>query len=349
MRKKHIHDLIAIPKNNQLPARRVKGAVMMRLYFQTLSGLIAALLSTAGLAQNYPVKVVRLLVPFSAGSGSDTIGRIYAGGLSEVFGQQVILENRAGAAGNIGAEIAMRAPADGYTLFLVNMAHAVNVTMYRKLAYDPMRDFAPVSLLATGPAILVVHPSLPVKSVTELVKLAKARPGAINHSSAGNGTFTFLAAEMFKRQAGIDMLHVPYRAGGEALTAVISGETSVYFSPVAVALPQVKQGRLRPLAVTSNKRITLMPELPTVAESGYPKFESGNWYGIVVPAKTPRDIIDRVRSASVTVLNNPAISKRLNDLGFVLIGNTPEEFGAYFRSEIDAWGKIVRDLNLRAE
>ncbi|HTD92072.1 MAG TPA: tripartite tricarboxylate transporter substrate-binding protein, partial [Burkholderiales bacterium] len=189
----------------------------------------------------------------------------------------------------------------------------------------------------------------PVKSVTELVKLAKARPGAINHASAGSGTFTFLAAEMFKKQAGIDMLHVPYRAGGEALTAVISGETSVYFSPAAGALPQVKQGRLRPLAVTSAKRISLMPDLPTVAESGYPKFESGNWYGIVVPAKTPRDIIDRVRNVSVIVLNNPAISKRLSDLGFVLIGNTPDAFGAYFKSEIDTWGKIVRDLNLKAE
>ena len=341
---------------------------MTRLCLQSLLSLIFALLAGASIAQAastgsgqatstssgqaYPVKILRLLVPFSAGSGSDTIGRIYAGGLTEVFGQQVILENRAGAAGNIGAEVAARAPADGYTLFLVNMAHAVNVTMYRKLAYDPIRDFAPVSMLATGPAILVVHPSLPVKSVKELVALAKARPGAINHASAGSGTFTFLAAEMFKRQAGIDMLHVPYRAGGEALTAVISGETSVYFSPAAGAIPQVRQGRLRPLAVTSSKRIILMPELPTVAESGIvtlAKFESGNWYGIVVPAKTPRDIIDRVRSASVTVLNNPTISKRLNDLGFVLIGNTPEEFGAYFRSEIDAWGKIVRDLNLKAE
>ncbi len=322
---------------------------MTRRIFHALSIATLAMLAGASGAQNYPAKVVRLLIPFSAGSGSDTIGRIYAGGLAEAFGQQVIVENRAGAAGNIGAEVAARAPADGYTLFLVNMAHAVNVTMYRKLAYDPLRDFAPVSMLATGPAILVVHPSLPVKSVKELVALAKARPGAINHSSAGVGTFTFLAAEMFKRQAGVDMLHVPYRAGGEALTAVISGETSVYFSPAAGALPQVRQGRLRPLAVTSAKRIALMPALPTVAESGYPTFESGNWYGIVVPAKTPRDIIDRVRGASVTVLNNPAISKRLNDLGFVLIGNTPEEFGAYFRSQIDAWGKIVRDLNLKAE
>ena len=322
---------------------------MKRFPLPILPGLAMALFASTIMAQTYPAKVVRLLVPFSAGSGSDTIGRIYAGGLSEVFGQQVILENRAGAAGNIGAEIAARAPADGYTLLLVNIAHAVNVSMYRKLAYDPMRDFSPVSMLATGPAILVTHPSLPVKSVKELVALAKARPGAINHSSAGVGTFTFLATEMFKRQAAVDMLHVPYRAGGEALTAVIAGETSVYFSPAAGALPQVRQGRLRPLAVTSTQRIALMPELPTVAESGYPNFESGNWYGIVAPAKTPREIIERAHKASLASLNNPVIGKRLNDLGFVLIGNTPEEFGVYFKSEIEAWGKIVRDLKLTAE
>ena len=315
-------------------------------------GTTLLLTAASAAGQNYPQKVVRVLVPFSACSGSDIIGRIYAGGLPEILGQQVILENRAGAAGNIGAEIAARAPADGYTLLMVNMAHAVNVTMYRKLAYDPIRDFTPVSMLATGPAILVTHPSLPVKSVRELVALAKTRPGAIHHSSAGVGTFTFLSAEMFKRQAGVDMLHVPYRAGGEALTAVIAGETSVYFSPVAGAIPQVRQQRLRPLAVTSQKRIALLPELPTVAESGIAnlaKFESGNWYGVVAPAKTPREIIDRVHKASVASLNNPAISKRLNDLGFVLISNTPEEFGAYFRAEIETWGKIVRDLKLSAD
>lgn len=325
---------------------------MPRRLLALFPATLAALCASHACAQTYPGKVVRLLIPFSSGSGSDTIGRIYATGIAEPFGQQVIVDNRPGAAGNIGAEAAARAPADGYTLFLVNMAHAVNVTMYRKLAYDPLRDFAPVSLLATGPAILVTHPSLPVKSLKELVTLAKARPGSINHSSAGVGTFTFLTAELFKRHAAVDMLHVPYRAGGEALTAVISGETSVYFSPAAGAIPQVKQGRLRPLAVTSLKRIALLPELPTVAESGFAalkNFQAGNWYGIVVPAKTPREIVERVRSASITTLNNPAINKRLQDLGFVLIGNTPDEFGAYFKSEIEAWGKIVRDLKLSAD
>lgn len=301
------------------------------------------------IAQNYPSKPVRLLVPFSAGSGSDTIARIYASGLGEALGQQLIVENRAGAAGNIGAEVVARAPADGYTLLFVNIAHAVNVSMYRKLGYDALRDFAPVSLLATGPAMLVTHPSLPVKTVKELVALARARPGAINHASAGVGTFTFLAAELFKRRAAIDMLHVPYRSGGEALTAVLSGETPVYFAPVAGALPQVGQRRLRALAVTSSKRLSLAPEVPTVADSGYPQFEFGNWYGIVLPAKTPRDIVDRVHGASVAALGNPAIGKRLQDAGFVTIGNTPEAFGAYFRTEVEAWRTIVRELKLSAE
>ena len=298
--------------------------------------------------QAYPAKVVRLLIPFSAGSGSDTIGRIYAGGLSDAFGQQVIVENRAGAAGNIGAEVAARAAPDGYTLLFVNIAHAVNVSMYRTLAYDPLRDFAPVSMIATGPAMLVAHPSLPAKSVKELVALAKARPGAIQQASAGVGTFTFLAAELFKRRAGIDMLHVPYRSGGEALTAVLSGETSVYFAPVAGALPQVKQGRLRPLAVTSAKRMPLVPDVPTVADGGYPNFEFGNWYGIVVPVKTPREVIERVSSASNTALKHAGLNKRLQESGFVVIGNSPETFGAYFRAEIEAWGKVVRELKLAA-
>lgn len=302
-----------------------------------------------GWAQSYPLRSVRLLVPFSAGSGSDTIGRIMAGGLSEVFGQQVIVDNRAGAAGNIGAEIAVKAPPDGYTLLLVNIGHAVNANLYRNLPYNLQRDFASVTLFASSPAILVVHPSLPVKSIGELVKLAKARPGAINYASGGTGTFTFLAAESFKAQAGVDMLHVPYRAGGEALTAIISGETSVYFAPLAPALPHVRQGRLRPLAVTSARRVPLMPELPTVAESGFPGYEAGNWYGLLVPVKTPPETIGVIRMAVVAVLNNPNVSRRLDDLGYISIGNQPEEFAAHIKSEIEKLGKIVRKLRLTTD
>ncbi len=299
-------------------------------------------------AQSYPAKTVRLLVPFSPGSGSDTIGRIIAAGLPDVFGQQVIGDNRGGAAGNIGAEIAARAAPDGYTLFEANMGHAVNVSLYRNLPYDLMRDFAPVTQFASSPAVVVVHPSLPVKTIAELVKLAKARPGAINYSSGGAGTPTFIAAELFKGQAGVDLLHVPYRAGGEALTAVIAGETSVYFAPLAPALPQIRQGRLRPLAVTSAKRLALLPGHPTVAETGYPGYESGNWYGIMVPARTPQETIATIRSAAISVLNNPVVSKRLNDLGYVPVGDRPEEFAAHIKSEIDKLGKILRQLGVTA-
>jgi len=300
-------------------------------------------------AQRYPAKVVRLLVPFSPGSGSDTLGRIIAGGLTDVFGQQVIVDNRAGAAGNIGAEIAAKAPPDGYTLLLANLGHAANVSLYRNLPYDVVRDFAPVTQLASAPAIVVAHPSLPVRSLDELVKLAKARPGAINYASGGVGTPTFVAAELFKAQAGVNLLHVPYRAGGEALTAVLSGEVSIYFSPLATALPHVRQGRLRPLAVTAAKRVPVLPEYPTVAELGYPGYQSGNWYGLLVPAKTPKEIIAAIRAAAVAALNNETISRRLADLGYVAIGDQPEEFAAHIKVEIESLGRILRESRITAE
>ena len=302
-----------------------------------------------GWAQSYPAKPVRLLLPSSPGSGSDTIGRIIATGLSQVFNQRVIVENRPGGGSNIGAAMAAQAPADGYTVFQANMAHAVNATLYRKLAYDLLRDFAPVTQLATGPQVIVVHPSLPVKSVPDLVKLAKSRPGALNYASAGTGTPTFLSAELFKGRAGVDMLHVPYKGGGEALNAVVSGETSVYFAPVATGLPQIRQGRLRALAVTSTTRLTLLPEYPTVAETGFPGFEAGNWYGLVVPARTPKDLIATIHSAAIATLKKPDIAKRLSDLGYVAIGSRPEEFGAFMKSEIDKLGAILRKLGVTAD
>ena len=304
--------------------------------------------TSAAWAQNYPAKTVRMIVPFSAGSGSDTIGRLIAGALTEGLGQQVIVDNRAGAAGNIGAEIAAKAPADGYTLLFANIGHAANVTLYRNMGYDIQRDFAPVTQVASAPAIVVVHPSLPVKSIAELVKLAQSKPGAINYATGGAGTATFIAAELFTGPAGIQLLHVPYRAGGEALTSVLSGETSVYFAPLATALPHLRQNRLRALAVTSSKRVALLPQLPTVAEAGYPGYQSGNWYGILVPVKTPREVITTVRTATVNALTAPGLNKRLVDLGYITIGDTPEEFAAHIKSEIGKLSKVLRDLNVTA-
>lgn len=320
--------------------------MLFKLWAGTLALATPFLLYVAdGSAQGYPVKPVRFMVSFSAGSGSDTIGRIVASGLSQAFGQQVVVDNRAGAAGNIGAEVAAKAPPDGYLLFLVNMGHAANVTIYPKLPYDLMRDFAPVTQLATSPSIVVVHPSLPVKTIAELTRLAKARPGAINYGSGGIGTPTFVAGELFKSRAGVNLLHVPYKSGGEAIIGVITGEVSVYFAPLATALPQVREGRLRPLAVTSTKRLPLLPEYPTVAELGYPGYQAGNWYGLMVPAKTPQEIVAAVRAAALAALANPTVSKRMADLGYVIIGDQPEEFAAHLRSEIASLATMLKGLN----
>jgi len=300
-------------------------------------------------AQNYPVKVVRYLIPTPAGSGADTIGRIVAAGLAQSFGQQVIVENRGGAANNIGAEIAAKSPADGYTILQATLTHAVNATLYRNLGYDLVRDFAPVTMLATSPYVLVVHPSLPVKSTAELVRLARARPGAINYASAGTGSATFLAGELFKEAAGIDMTHVPYKGGGEALTSVMSGETSVYFAPVAIALPLAQAGRFRALAVTTPKRLPAMPEYPTVAESGYARYAAGNWFCLLVPVKTPKETIAIIRNAALSVLNNPESSRKLRDLGYVTGGSQPEELAAFLKSEIETLGSIIRRTGAKPE
>ena len=317
----------------------------MRYRFAVACAIAFALCSPAS-AQQYPSKPVRFIVPFSAGSGSDTIARIFSTPLGEVLGQQVIVDNRAGAAGNIGAEAASKAPPDGYTIMLVILGHAANVTLYKNLPYDLVRDFAPVTQLASTPSILVVHPSLPVKSIAELVSLARSKPGAINYSSGGVGTPTFIAGELFKLHTKTDMLHVPYRAGGEALTAVVSGETSVYLAPIAPALPHVKSGRLRALAVTSTTRLPILKELPTVAESGYKGFQTGNWYGLMVPARTSPEIVAALNKAALTVLRNPTVGKRLVDSGYVVIGDTPQQFAAHIKSEISNLARILKDVRV---
>jgi tripartite-type tricarboxylate transporter receptor subunit TctC len=310
---------------------------------------LPALSAPMATAQSYPAKTVRYLVPMSAGSGADTIGRIVAAGLSQVFGQQVIIDNRTGAAGNLGAELAAKAPADGYTLFQASSTHATNVSLYRNLPYDLVRDFAPVTQLASSPSALVVHPSLPVKTVAELVKLTKARPGEMNYASTGAGSATFLAAELFKGMAGVNIVHVPYRGGGEAVTAIMAGEVSVYFAPLAPMLPHIRQGRVRALAVTTLKRLDPLPQLPTIAESGYAGYQAGNWYGIMVPAKTPREMVTAIRNAAVTAMNEPATNKRLLDLGYLIAGDQPDEFAAFIKSEIATLGKIIRQTGVKVD
>jgi tripartite-type tricarboxylate transporter receptor subunit TctC len=312
----------------------------------TACALIALLGSTAPGAQPYPSRQVRLVVSFSPGSGSDTIGRILARGLTAVLGQQVVVENRAGASGSIGAEMAAKAPPDGHSILLVNMAHAATTLLYKNREYDLLRDFAPVTQVASSPSVVVVHPRVQANSLAELVKLAKARPGDVAYCSGGVGTPTFLAGELFKHHAGVNLLHVPYRSGGEAITAVLTGEVSVYFAPMATALPNLRRGKLRALAVTSSKRVPVLRELPTVAELGYPGYQAGNWYGLAVPANTQAEIIAAIRGATLNALEMPKTRQALTDLGYVLIGDEPEDFGAHIKSEIDKLTRILRDMHM---
>ncbi len=305
--------------------------------------------SADGWAQSYPVKPIRYVVSGSAGSGTDTLARIVTDRMSQLVNQQVIVENRAGGGSNIAAEYAAKAPPDGYTLYQSTITMAVNVTLYPALPYDFVRDFAPVSRLATAPNVIVVHPSLPAKSVSELIKLAKAKPGAIDYSSGGAGTNSFLAAELFKGQAGANMVHIAYKGGGPALLAAITGEVSIHFAPASTALPAMQQKLVRALGVTSVKRLALIPQVPTVTESGLPGYETGNWYGIVVPVKTPREIVNTIHNTTVRVVSTPEVVKRLSDLGYVTIGDKPEEFAAFIKVEVERLGKLVKQFNLKPE
>jgi tripartite-type tricarboxylate transporter receptor subunit TctC len=305
---------------------------------------LAALLSTGAWAQKYPDRVIRYVVSDQPGSNIDTLARIVAEKLSETFGQQVIVDNRAGAGGNIGAEIGARATPDGYTIVQLASTHAVNVSLYKNLSYNLLRDFAPVTQLASGPSVVVVPANSPIKSIADLTKAARDKPGSLQYASAGTGTCTFLAAELYKKQAGVDMMHIPYKGGAPAMTSVIAGETAVYFAPLAPALPQIRNGRLRALAVTSPKPLALVPETGTMADAGVPKYEFSCWYGMLVPAGTPAPIIATLHSAVVGALNDPVVRKRLSDLGFLPVGDKPEEFGAYIRSEVQSARELVRNI-----
>jgi tripartite-type tricarboxylate transporter receptor subunit TctC len=324
--------------------------VVMKLYRPLFAVALCAFSLGAHVgAQQFPSKPIRWIVPSSPGGGADAVTRVVADGVSHVLPQRVIVENRAGASGNIGAEIVAKSPPDGYTWIMMNNAQAANVSLYRNLSYDLLHDFVPVMQIDSAPHIVVVHPTLPVKSLAELVRLAKARPGQLDYASAGLGTVTFLAAELFKSQAGIDLRHVPYRGGGESLGSIISGETIVYFSPLPVALPHVRSGRLRALAVTSKKRVDVVPQVPTVAESGYPAYEFNLWNGLLVPAKTLKETVVAIRHAVVTALRTPEVSKRLAEMSSNVVASEPGEFASFLKSEVDSIAKIVAKLKLAPE
>ncbi len=293
-------------------------------------------------AQAYPVKQVRLVVAFPAGGGIDTITRLLAPKLAEALGQQMIVDNRVGASGNIGTDHVAKSPPDGYTVLMAYSSHASNAALFAKLPYDTVKDFQPVSQIGVVPHVILVNPSMPVKTISELVRLAKARPGDITYSSPGNGTPLHLATELLKVTAGLDMRHVPYKGASPAMVSTMSGETQLTITTTVVASPLAKAGRLRAIAIASEKRVSTFPALPTVAESGIKGTESNSWYGMLVPAATPRPIVDRLHAALLKALAAPDIREKFADQSVEISGNRPEQFDKIIRDDIAVWTKVVK-------
>lgn len=316
----------------------------------TLRGLIVLTIALAGIAPvhaQYPTRTIRFIVPFAAGSGSDTVARFVQPQFSAALGQQVVIDNRAGAAGNLGAEVAAKAPPDGYTLLMANISHSISMTLYSKLGFDIVRDFAPVSSLASGSFCLAVHPSVPAKSVKELIVFAKKRPGEINVATAGAAIR--LAAKMLDSMAGIKTTEVNYKSTPQAVTAVISGEASIGFPATSATLPHARAGKLRVLAVTTPKRSSMAPDIPTLAEAGVPGYDVTTWYGLVVPAGTSKEIIARLHAATVSALAHPAVKERFAPTDLEPYASTPEQLGAYIRSEVAKWAKVIKESGVRAD
>lgn len=320
-----------------------------RLLFTLISALLPAL-AAAQAPAGYPAKPVRLIVGFVPGGGNDVIARLVAQKLSVAFGRQFVVDNRPGAGGVIGAELAAKAPPDGYTLFLAGVAtHAVNPNLQKSLPYDPVRDFEAVCLMATAPALLAVHPSLPARSVKEFVALARARPGQLDYASSGHGSAAQLAAELFKSMTKTQIQHVPYKGIGLGMNDLLSGQVQVIFNAAAALLPHTRSGRLRALGIGSSKRVSALPEIPTIHESGVPGYDAGSWYGIVAPAATPRGIVDSLNRETVAAMRSPEISAKLATEAVLVIASTPAEFGAHIREEHARIGKVVREARITLE
>ncbi len=324
----------------------------MRPMLKAMCAAVAllALGRAAGLfAQGYPERPVRLIIPLAAGGSADIVGRLLAQKLGEKFGQQFVVDNRPGAAGIIGAEIAARAPRDGYTLLLAGSSFAIAPSLHRELPYDPLKDFAAITMPATAPGLLVVHPALPVRTVRDLIGLARAKPGQLNFGSPGNGTSPHFAGALFNMMAGIEMVHVPYKGAAMVMTDLIAGQIQVSFAGMPSAIAQVKSGRLRGIAVTGAKRSAAMPDLPTVAEAGLPGFESGAWQGIFAPAGTPAAIIGRLNREIARVVHLPEVVTQLARDGAEPVGNTPEEFSRWLPGELAKWARVAKAARMRLE
>ena len=322
-----------------------------------VAALSVSLLADSAVAQGvahasvgrYPSKPVRMIVPLAPGGGSDIVGRIVALELAKVWGQSVVVDNRPGAGSTVGTAIAAKSPADGYTTLVSSSSMAISPALYKELPFDIRRDFAAVTLIASQPSILAVHPSVPAASLRELIALAKAQNGKLTYASAGPGSATHLGTELLKYAAGIEVLHVPYRSAGQATSALLSGEAQMLLTNMASVLPHVKSGRIRALGVSSTKRSMLAPEIPTITEAGIPGFEYMTWYGMLVPAGTPGNVVERIQADTAKVVGEPQVRERFSTQGLDAYGNSPSEFQTYLGSELVKWEKVIRATGIRVE
>jgi tripartite-type tricarboxylate transporter receptor subunit TctC len=304
----------------------------------------------AAWAQAYPAKPVRIVVPFPPGGTSDILARTIGPRLSAEWGQPVVVDNRPGAAGNIAAEHVARAPGDGYTLFITTVGiHAIHPSLYSKLPFDPLRDFTPVTNLVMLPSVLAVHPSIPVRSVKDLIALAKKRPGDLSYSSAGSGSQPHLTAELFKTMTGVNLLHVPYKGAAQQLTDLVAGHVALTFATAPSAVPFIKGGQMRAIGVSSGKRASALPDVPTIAEAGVPGYEAVGWNGMVAPANLPGPVLEKVSATVVKVFNLPEVRDRMISLAADPVTTTPAQFGAYIKAEIAKWAKVVKASGAKAE
>jgi tripartite-type tricarboxylate transporter receptor subunit TctC len=321
---------------------------------RSLGRLVVAIALTCGLpptthAQSWPSKPIRYIVPFPPGGATDILARSMADKLGPALGQPVIVENRAGAAGNIGTELAAKAAPDGYTILMVTVAQSISETLYAKLGYNLMRDLAPVILVARVPNVMVVHPSVPARSVKEFIDYAKANPGKVNFASSGSGTSIHMSGELFKLLTGVDIVHVPYKGSAAALTDLIGGQVSVMFDNLPPSMSHIRSGKLRPLAITTTTRYPTLPDLPTMVEAGVPGYESSSWFGIMAPAGTPKDIIARLNAEARKIMALPDVRERFDQQGAIASPGSPEDFDAFIRAEIAKWGKVVKASGAKVE
>jgi len=318
------------------------------LYLASGAAGLAAI-SRIAWSQTYPTRPVRAIVAFAPGGVTDTFARLMAQKLGEHLGKQFYVENITGATGNIGTGQAAKATPDGYTLLFAFSSHVVNPTLFDKVPYDPYKDFEPVTLAVTSTTVVTVHPSVPAKTIKDLVALVRANPGKYSYSSAGAGTQAHLAGEQFRLSLGLDLVHIPFNGGGPAIAAVVGGHTPIGFSSPAASIPQIKEGNVRALAITSKRRSQILPDVPTMAEAGYPEIEGDSWVGVLVPAGTPKDIISLLNHEVVKIIALPDMKARLGELGYDPVGSTPEEFAARIKVEIEMWRKVIRAAKIKAE